>query len=101
MVRERFRPGIHHGGHDGTAGNPRSLRYLEWTFDPDPADNSYTVDFAYLLREGNGPVRVEHDTHTMGLFSRSDWLELLTAVGFDAQVAEDPWDREVFVGRKR
>lgn len=100
MVRERFRTGIHHGGHDGSAESARSLRYLEWTFDPDPGDNSYTVDFAYFLREGKGPVRVEHDTHTMGLFSRADWLQLLASVGFDARVAEDPWDREVFVGKK-
>jgi SAM-dependent methyltransferase len=100
MVRECFRTGVHHGGHDCPVASSRSLRYLEWTFDPDPEDNSYTVDFAYLLREGKGPVRVEHDTHIMGLFSRADWLELLTSTGFDSRVVQDPWDREVFVGKK-
>src|SRR4030095_54311 len=35
VVRERFRSGVHQGGHDGEG---RSLRYLEWTFDPDSSD---------------------------------------------------------------
>ena len=70
-VREGFRPAVHHGGHDGEG---RSLRYLEWAFDSDPSDTTYTVDFALMLREGPGPVRIEHDTLSMGLFSRQDWL---------------------------
>ena len=37
FVRERFRLRVHHGGHDGEG---RSLRYLEWTFDPDPSDTT-------------------------------------------------------------
>jgi SAM-dependent methyltransferase len=97
FVRERFRPGVHHGGHDG---DERSLRYMEWTFDPDPSDNTYTNDFVYMLREGNGPVRVEHDTHVNGLFSRDEWLSGLREAGFDARMLEDPYDREVFVGGK-
>jgi SAM-dependent methyltransferase len=95
VVRERFRPGVHHGGHDGEG---RSLRYFEWTFDPDPSDTTYTVDFAYLLREGKAPVRVEHDTHVHGLFSRDQWLECLSEAGFEGRMIEDPYEREVFVG---
>jgi trans-aconitate methyltransferase len=97
FVRERFRPSVHHGGHDGDG---RSLRYFEWIFDPDPADTTYTNDFAYMLREGNGPVRVEHDTHVMGLFSREEWLEWLREAGFEARMIEDPYEREVFVAVK-
>jgi trans-aconitate methyltransferase len=37
-TREGFRASTSCGGHDRPA---RSLRYLEWTFDPDPADGSY------------------------------------------------------------
>ena len=37
-VRERFRETTDHGGHDGKDGDPRSLRYLQWTWDPDPDD---------------------------------------------------------------
>jgi len=96
FVRERFRPGMHHGGNDG---NGRSMRHLEWTFDPDPCDTTYTVDFVYMLREGNGPVRVEHEPHVLGLFSREDWLRWLAETGFAARMIEDPYDREVFVAR--
>ncbi len=82
-VRETFKPSSDHGGHDD---GPRGLRYLEWTWDPDPRDSSYLVDYAFLLRDADGTVRVEHDRHTEGLFSRSDWLRLLTAAGFVPRV---------------
>ena len=100
FVRERFRPSIHHGGHDSHDGGGRSLRYMEWTFDPDPSDTTYTNDFVYMLREGNGPVRVEHDTHVNGIFSRNEWLNCFREVGFNARLVEDPYDREVFTGVK-
>ena len=35
FTRETFTPGTSHGGHDGADG--RSLRYLEWSIDADPA----------------------------------------------------------------
>jgi hypothetical protein len=95
-VRENFRPTTQHGGHDGEV---RSLRYLEWTYDPDENDTTYIVDFAYLLREGTR-VRVEHDRHICGLFARADWLRLLREVGFEPRVVPDPYDRELFVGSK-
>jgi len=94
-VREKFQAAVHHGGHDGEG---RSLRYLEWAYDSDPSDTSYTVDFAIMLREGNGPVRVEHDTLTMGLFSREQWLTWLRDAGFESRSVDDPYEREVFVG---
>jgi len=98
-VRERFVSGVHHGGHDGDG---RSLRYFEWTFDPDPSDNTYTVDFVLLLREGNGPVHVEHDQHVNGLFSRDEWLQCMRDAGFHApRMVEDPFGREVFVTEKK
>jgi trans-aconitate methyltransferase len=94
-VRERFVSGVHHGGHDGDG---RSMRYFEWTFDPDPSDTTYTVDFVLLLREGSSPVRVEHDHHLNGLFSRNEWLDCLREAGFNApRMVEDPYGREVFV----
>jgi SAM-dependent methyltransferase len=94
-VRETFVSGVHHGGHDGDG---RSLRYFEWTFDPDPSDTTYTIDFVLLLRDGNSPVRVEHDHHVNGLFPREIWLDCLQEAGFhSARMIEDPYDREVFV----
>ena len=102
-VRETYAPRTSHGGHDGADG--RSLRYLEWSLDPDPTDTTYEVDFAVLLREpGHGP-RVVHDHHVEGLFPEHTWLYLLDAVGFDAVVDRgDPEDEDmsqtVFVARR-
>jgi SAM-dependent methyltransferase len=79
-TRENFRTGVDCGGHDDPSG--RGLRYLEWTFDTDPRDSVYEVDYAYLLREPGQPTRTVYDRHTLGLFSRQDWLRLLSEVGF-------------------
>jgi len=94
-VRETFRPTTDHGGHDGAG---RSLRYLEWSWDPDPDDTSYVTDFAILLREGADEVRVRHDRHVLGLFPRATWLDLLSEVGFEPSAAVDGWQGDVFVG---
>jgi trans-aconitate methyltransferase len=102
-LRETFRPATSHGGHDG---RDRALRYLSWTWDPDPSDTTYTVDHAYLLRERDGAVRVIHDRHVEGLFSRADWLRWLTDAGFVPQVVPidhselEPGSYVAFVGHK-
>ena len=80
FVRENFSASTDHGGHDSQT---HGLRYLEWTFDPDPADTTYVVDYACLLRGPDGVVRVEHDRHVEGLFSRATWLRLLSEAGFE------------------
>ena len=87
-LRENFAPSTDHGGHDGEDG--RGLRYLEWTWDPDPSDDTYTVDFAYLLREPDGTARVEQDRHLEGLFSRETWLRLLGTPASTADRAVRP-----------
>jgi SAM-dependent methyltransferase len=99
-VRENFRPSTDHGGHDGP---DRGLRFLGWTWDPDPDDTTYTTDYAYLLRSSDGSVRVEHDRHIDGLFSRNDWLQWLAEAGFEPKTvpfehSEVDWTMEVFVG---
>jgi SAM-dependent methyltransferase len=81
FVAETFREGTDHGGHDGEG---RSIRYLEWCWDPDPTDTSYVVDMAYLMREEHG-VTVAHDRHVLGVFSIQTWLDVLTATGFSAR----------------
>jgi len=100
VLKETFVSLTTHGGHDSTSGDGRAIRYIEWTFDPDPSDSTYAVDFAYLLREGNGPVRVVHDSHVFGVFPRETWLDQLRSVGFEPRAVADPWGREVFVSRK-
>jgi SAM-dependent methyltransferase len=102
-VRENFRPSTDHGGHDG---ENRGLRYVEWTWDPDPGDTTYLVDYAYLLREADGSVNVQHDRYVEGLFARADWLRLLSEVGFHPSIVPfehselDAGAYEVFVARK-
>jgi SAM-dependent methyltransferase len=81
-LRETFEPRTEQGGHDGDDG--RAIRYLEWEWDPDPSDTMCQVDFAYMLREADGTVRVEHDRHIHGLFSRDFWHGTLREAGFDA-----------------
>ena len=103
-LRESFRPVTDHGGSDGTDG--RGLRFLEWTWDPNPSDSTYTVDYAYLLRTPDGNVRVEHDRHLEGLFARSDWMRLLSEAGFEARSVPlehselEPGSHEVFVATR-
>jgi SAM-dependent methyltransferase len=101
FVEERFEPRTGHGGNDGPN---RALRYLEWDWDPDPEDGTYLVDFAVLLREEDGTVRVEHDRHECGVFGRETWLGLLRELGFraDARVIHvyEEVASEAFVGTK-
>ncbi len=102
---ETFAPGTSHGGSDAADG--RGLRFLEWCWDPDPADESYRVEYVITLREADGTVRVEHDRHVEGVYPRAVWLELLRAVGFEPEIvrtselAEDGSEMELFVGWKR
>lgn len=100
-IRETFRPSTSHGGHDGDDG--RGLRYLEWTWDPNPDDETFIVDFAFLLREPSGEVRCVQDRHTEGLFARKTWLRLMHSVGFEAKaipVTLSDAEIEAFVGIK-
>jgi len=102
-VRETFRASTHCGGEDGPL---RALRYMEWIWDPDPADTTYVADFAYLLREGDGEPRVVHDRHVFGLFGRDEWLAVLRGAGFVPEIVPlslpDLPDRvlDVFVARR-
>jgi SAM-dependent methyltransferase len=102
-VRENFRPSTDHGGHDGEG---RALRYLEWTWDPDPDDSTYVADYAYLLRDEQGAVHCEYDRHVLGLFPRAVWLDLLAEVGFEPEAVPfehselEPGSYELFVGVK-
>ena len=103
FTRETFAPGTSHGGHDGADG--RSLRYLEWSLDDDPADTTYEVDYAVLVREPGHEPRVVHDHHVEGLFPEHTWLYLLERAGLDPSVDraapdDDEASQIVFVGRR-
>lgn len=101
-IEESFTPNVGLGG--GTRGG-RSIRFLQWTHDPVPGDGRYRLSFAFLIREGKGPVRTEFEEHDAGLFPRSVWLERLTRAGFiplslpyDGSTFEEPVSPELFLG---
>jgi SAM-dependent methyltransferase len=97
-LRETFVPSTDHGGNDRV---DRSMRYVQWTTDPDPSDTTISVDFGILLRDEQGVVRVVHEHQTHGLFARAVWLRLLRKVGFTAKLVSDERIRDLFLCRRR
>jgi SAM-dependent methyltransferase len=81
----------------------RSLRYLEWSWDPVPGDGKVRVEYALLMREA-GEVRSFHDRHETGLFPRATWIRLLEDAGFVVDSVRRPIGDgatdEIFVGRR-
>jgi SAM-dependent methyltransferase len=67
----------------------RALRGLEWMWDPDPADDTFTVDYAFVLRE-SGNVKVVHDRHVEGFFMAATWRRILTSVGYTVELFDRP-----------
>jgi SAM-dependent methyltransferase len=97
VTRETFEPKTEHGGHDGTG---RALRYLSWSYDPDPDDSTFITDFTMILREDPDIVRIRHDRHVEGLFGEREWLALIGEAGTPGEMEQDPYGRRVFIGRK-
>jgi SAM-dependent methyltransferase len=102
-LRETFKPYTDHGGYD--LGS-RSLRYLEWAWDPDPADTTITSLMVYVLRQGGNDIQTIEDRHICGLFSHAEWLSMLAEVGFVTrsqriELSEiEPYSGLVFIGVK-
>jgi SAM-dependent methyltransferase len=99
-IRETFREAATVEGADE---GPRSARFLMWSWDPDPADDTFVTEFAFLLREGR-EVRAEHDRHLEGLFPRAVWIDVLRGAGFEVEVVAgavpgEP-DVEIFLARR-
>jgi SAM-dependent methyltransferase len=98
FVRETFEEGTDQGGGDSERG---SVRFLQWIVDPDPADTTYLVDFAILLRGRKGETRVAHDQHLLGLFARARWMRLLREVGFKPSVVKHSVVRDAFLSHRQ
>lgn len=78
-TRETFKPSTSHGGHDRAL---KQMRYLEWTWDPDPGDSTYCSLMVYVLRADGEEVRCVQDLHVCGLFAEQDWLRIIAEAGF-------------------
>jgi SAM-dependent methyltransferase len=102
-TRETFKPYTDHGGYD--VGN-RSLRYLEWAWDTDPADTTHQSLMVYVLRQGGDEVQIIEDRHIWGLFSQDEWLSMLAEAGFQGRSQKielseiEPYCGMVFIGIK-
>ena len=92
-TQETYSASTGHGGIDGVDG--RGARFLEWSWDPDPDDDTITTHYVMTLRERDGSVRIVHDEHVTGLFSISTWVELLERAGFDPVAAIEPAEPDV------
>lgn len=102
-TRETLELGTDHGGSDHPDG--RGVRFLAWSWDPDPDDDSVLTVYAFLLRSADGSIRTVHETHQSGLFTVATWTRLLEEVGFIVEVVtevtdEDRTPRTIFVGRR-
>lgn len=94
-VKETFEPATEHSGRDGEDG--RAMRCLE-TWDPDAADDTCEMVFAFVLREADGSVRAVLDRHKFGCFSRERWRQWFEELGL--RVHCDPWKRELLVAEE-
>ena len=99
-VRESFRERSElYTGDDG----PRSLRCIEWIWDPEPADETYAAEYAFLLRDGVD-IKAVHDRHVEGLFARATWVEILSGAGYRVDLVDRPFDDtttdQIFVCRR-
>lgn len=83
FTRETFVPSTVHGGGD----HPKSMRYLQWTWQPEDETSAYFMDFAYLLRDGLD-MRTVYDRHVCGLFGQDEWLAVFESVGLSAKVTQ-------------
>lgn len=97
-VSETFQPETECGGEDAPDG--RGLRYVGWTWDAHPRDDSCEVAFAFLLREADGSVHADSDLQRFGLFPRSAWLGWLRDAGFAATAQLDSSGRDIFIARR-
>lgn len=102
-TRDTFKSSTEHGGHDQGS---RALRYLSWTWDPDPTDTTYRCFMVYVMRSNNDQIQIVDDMHVCGLFGKEDWLRLMAEVGFEPSARRfehsevEPGSMTVFLGLK-
>lgn len=100
---ETFSEGAEHGGVDAPDG--RGIRYLGWSWDPDPSDTWVQTEYVFVTRTATGKIDVHHESHKYGLFPASAWLRILAKVGFEPRMIEAdgtaPESRPRFVGVRR
>lgn len=65
----------------------RSLRAIEWDWDPVPGDGKVRADYVVAVRSGDA-VETFHDVHEVGCFPRAAWRRVLEAAGYRVGTCE-------------
>ena len=63
------------------------ITFVENNYDPDPKDTTYESTFVYLIRRGK-ELKIETDSHVLGIFPRETWLTLLKETGFQVEIQD-------------
>lgn len=85
-VRETFRDHTElYEANDET----RAMRTIEWSWDPDPNDDTCVVEYVFVLRDGI-EVKTYHDRHVEGVFSRATWIRIFEEVGYRVELIPRP-----------
>ena len=102
VVEETFEEGHVAGG--GEAPDGRAARLLEWHWRPEPGGDTYVAEMSLLLRAPGERVVAVHESHTMGLFSRSGIRAAMDEAGLvgvkPPRRYRNAWP-ELFLGRRR
>ena len=94
-VRDSYRPHSEHGGSDE---GDRSLRYLEWDRHIEPDGHTVKADYVIVTREGDDDISMLHEVHTLGIFPRATWLDLLSGIGFEPRHVIGEVGLDIFIG---
>jgi SAM-dependent methyltransferase len=103
-LEESFEPTSEVGGHDGEHGE--GVRYLEWSWDPNPSDTEGIAVYSFVTRGQDGTWQAHTEQHAFGLFRQADWERLIADAGMTPQVileetTDDRPPRVMFLGRKK
>jgi SAM-dependent methyltransferase len=93
-VTDTYEPHTEHGGIDEEG---RGLRFLEWDRDIEADGHTIMTDYIIVTRQGD-VVHVDHDVHTLGIFSRGRWLALLVEAGFEPERLVSAEELDIFIG---
>jgi SAM-dependent methyltransferase len=78
------------GGEDGWINNePVSVRLSEWHWRNEKHEHQIFVEFSMLIRHEDQSVQNIHETHTMGLYSREQYVQNLQKAGFSNIVVRE------------
>lgn len=73
---------------------------VENYYDPDPRDTTFEMTFIYLIRQAEA-LRIEIDSHQVGIFPQAAWERLLRQAGFEVHQAWfDEAKAPLFIGVK-